>query len=254
MTASPFIVVFALYDRVTQLDFTGPHEVFWRLPGAQCIVASARGGEIHADGGLTISNVQRLADIGHADLICVPGGFGVIEAMGDAEFVRQVRRLADGARYVTSVCTGSLVLGAAGLLRGKRAACHWAWRDLLPTFEATVDEARVVRDGNLITGGGVTAGIDMALTVMADIAGTDHAQAVQLGIEYAPAPPFDCGRPERAAAPVLHAVTERLNRLRADRYAAVQKAAQSMSMRVPADCGDNGGFSTPSPHAGPATA
>ncbi len=226
MSASPFTVVFALYDRVTHLDFTGPHEVFWRLPGAQCVLASARGGTIHADGGLTFANVQRLADIPHADLICVPGGFGVIEAMGDADFVREVRRLADGAQYVTSVCTGSLVLGAAGLLRGKRAACHWAWRELLPAFGATVDEGRVVRDGNLITGGGVTAGIDMALSVMADIAGAEHAQAVQLGIEYAPAPPFDCGRPERAAPHVLEAVTERLNRLRADRYAAVQVAAQ----------------------------
>jgi len=228
MTAAPFIVVFALYDRVTQLDFTGPDEVFWRLPGAQCVMASARGGEIHADGGLTIANVQRLADIPHADLICVPGGFGVIEAIGDADFVREVRRLAQGARYVTSVCTGSLVLGAAGLLRGKRAACHWAWRDLLPTFGATVDTGRVVSDGNLITGGGVTAGIDMALTVMADIAGAEFAQSVQLGIEYAPAPPFDCGRPERAAPQVLEAVTARLDRLRADRYAAVQQAAQRL--------------------------
>lgn len=228
MSATPFIVVFALYDRVTQLDFTGPDEVFWRLPGAQCVMASARGGEIHADGGLTITNVQRLADIAHADLICVPGGFGVIEAMADADFVQEVRRLADGARYVTSVCTGSLVLGAAGLLRGRRAACHWAWRDLLPAFGATVDESRVVRDGNLITGGGVTAGIDMALSVMADIAGAEHAQAVQLGIEYAPAPPFDCGRPERAAPHILQAVTERLDRLRADRYAAVQEAAQRL--------------------------
>ncbi|HJV95877.1 MAG TPA: DJ-1/PfpI family protein [Albitalea sp.] len=226
MTTAPFIVVFALFDRVTQLDFTGPNEVFWRLPGAQCIVASARGGEIRADGGLTIANVQRLADIPHADLICVPGGFGVIEAMGDADFVRELRRLAQGARYVTSVCSGSLVLGAAGLLRGKRAACHWAWRDLLPPFGAIVDEGRVARDGNLITGGGVTAGIDMALTVMADIAGAEYAQSVQLGIEYAPAPPFECGRPELAAPQILQAVTERLERLRADRYAAVEKAAQ----------------------------
>ncbi|SIT47011.1 Isonitrile hydratase [Paraburkholderia ribeironis] len=228
MTASPFIIVFALFDRITQLDFTGPYEVFWRLPGAQCVMASVDGGEIRADGGLTITNVQRLADIAQADLVCVPGGFGVIEAMGDASFVGEVRRLANGARYVTSVCSGSLVLGAAGLLGGKRAACHWAWRDLLPSFGAIMDESRVVRDGNLITGGGVTAGIDMALSVMADIAGAEYAQSVQLGIEYAPAPPFDCGRPERAAPQILRAVTERLDRLRADRYAAVQRAAQKL--------------------------
>lgn len=226
MATSPFIVVFALYDRVTQLDFTGPYEVFWRLPHARCVMASASGGDIRADGGLTIANVQRLADIPNADLVCVPGGFGVIEAMEDSAFIGEVRRLAEGARYVTSVCSGSLVLGAAGLLDGKRAACHWAWRDLLPAFGAIEDEGRVVHDGNVITGGGVTAGIDMALSVMAECAGIEYAQSVQLGIEYAPAPPFDCGSPERADPHIVQAVTERLSRLRADRYAAVQRAAQ----------------------------
>lgn len=230
MTPSPrFTVVFALFDRVTQLDFTGPYEVFWRLPQALCVMASTAGGEIRADGGLTISGVQRLADVPHADLVCVPGGFGVIEAMADAAFLGEVKRLAADARYVTSVCSGSLVLGAAGLLQGKRAACHWAWRELLPPFGATVDEGRVVRDGRLITGGGVTAGIDMALTVMADIAGDEQAQAVQLGIEYAPAPPFDAGRPERAAPGIVEAVTRRLDQLRGDRHAAVRRAALALA-------------------------
>jgi cyclohexyl-isocyanide hydratase len=229
MTAPAFTVVFALFDRVTQLDFTGPYEVFWRLPGAQCVMASVKGGEIRADGGLVVGGVQRLADVAHADLVCVPGGFGVIEAMGDEAFVHEVKRLAAGARYITSVCSGSLVLGAAGLLKGKRAACHWAWRDLLVPLGATVDEDRVVRDGQLITGGGVTAGIDMALAVMADIAGPEQAQAVQLGIEYAPAPPFDCGRPERAAPAIVSAVKSRLDRLRGDRHAAVQRAAAALA-------------------------
>ncbi|WP_176049793.1 DJ-1/PfpI family protein [Burkholderia sp. BCC1644] len=228
MTAAPYVVVFALFKNVTQLDFAGPYEVFLRLPGAQCVMASSTGGTIEADGGLTIANVRRLANIPHADLVCVPGGLGVIEAMGDAEYVRELRRLAEGARYVTSVCTGSLLLGAAGLLRGKRAACHWSWRDLVPAFGATVDEARVVRDGNLITGGGVTAGIDMALTVMAEIAGAVHAQSVQLCIEYAPAPPFDSGRPERAARDILDAVTAQLGRMRMDRYDAVAQAARAL--------------------------
>ncbi|MCA8049579.1 DJ-1/PfpI family protein [Burkholderia arboris] len=228
MTAAPYVVVFALFENVTQLDFAGPYEVFLRLPGAQCVMASSTGGTIEADGGLTIANVRRLADIPHADLVCVPGGLGVIEAMGDAEYVRELRRLADGARYVTSVCTGSLLLGAAGLLRGKRATCHWSWLDLVPAFGATVDDARVVRDGNLITGGGITAGIDMALTVMAEIAGADHAQAVQLSIEYAPAPPFDGGRPERAAPKILEAVTAQLGQMRMDRYDAVKRAAQAL--------------------------
>jgi len=228
MTPPPFVAVFALFDRVTQLDFTGPYEVFWRVPGAQCVMASSRGGEILADGGLRFAGVQRLAEVARADLLCVPGGFGVIEALRDAEYLAQLRRLAAGARYVTSVCSGSVLLGGAGLLQGKRAACHWAWRDLLPPFGATVDQARVVRDGRLITGGGVTAGIDMALTVLADIVGPEQAQAVQLGIEYAPAPPFDCGRPERASPHIVSAVTARLDRLRADRHAAVQQAAAAL--------------------------
>src|SRR5215470_3203094 len=175
-----FIIVFALYPRVTQLDFTGPYEVFWRLPRAECVLASARGGDLEADGGITFAKVRRLADVERCSLICVPGGFGTIEAMEDQELLTQIKRLAANARYVTSVCTGSLVLGAAGLLKGKRAASHWAWRHALSAFGATPDSARVVRDGNIITGGGVTAGIDFALAVMADIAGEDYAQLVQL--------------------------------------------------------------------------
>jgi cyclohexyl-isocyanide hydratase len=224
MTAE-FPVVFALYPRVTQLDFTGPYEVFARLPGARCILASAAGGDLEADGGITFARVRRLAEVERAALICVPGGFGTIEAMEDQELIAQIRRLAMGARYVTSVCTGSLVLGAAGLLKGKRATSHWAWRDALPAFGATPDPARVVRDGNVITGGGVTAGIDMALTVMAEIAGEDHARSVQLGIEYAPAPPFDSGRPELAPPRVLAATQQRYEGVRRARDAAVARAA-----------------------------
>jgi len=224
MTAE-FPVVFALYPRVTQLDFTGPYEVFARLPGARCVLASAAGGDLEADGGITFTGVCRLAEIGRCALICVPGGFGTIEAMEDQELLTQIRRLASGARYVTSVCTGSLVLGAAGLLKGKRATSHWAWRDTLSAFGATPDPARVVRDGNVITGGGVTAGIDMALTVTAEIAGDEYAQSVQLGIEYAPAPPFDSGRPELAPAQILASTQQRYERVRAARDAAVERAA-----------------------------
>lgn len=229
MPATEFTIVFPLFDRVTQLDFTGPYEVFWRLPGARCVIASTEGGAVRADGGLSFAGAQRLGDVAHADLVCVPGGFGVIEAMADPVYLRELRRLAAGARYVTSVCSGSLLLGAAGLLQGRRAACHWAWRELLVPFGATVDEGRVVRDGRFITGGGVTAGIDMALAVMADIVGEQQAQAVQLGIEYAPAPPFDSGRPERAPREVLEAVTSRLDRLRADRHSAVALAAAALA-------------------------
>jgi cyclohexyl-isocyanide hydratase len=219
-----FPIVFALYPCVTQLDFTGPYEVLGRLPGARPILASVAGHSVEADGGMTFSGVQRLADVDDCALLCVPGGFGTVEAMEDTEFLSQIRRLAKHARYVTSVCTGSLLLGAAGLLQGKRAACHWAWRDLLPAFGAVPDPARVVRDGNVITGGGVTAGIDMALTVVAEIAGADFAEVVQLGIEYAPAPPFDAGRPERARPEIVTAARRRLDANRDAREAAARRA------------------------------
>jgi putative intracellular protease/amidase len=218
-------IVFALYPEFTQLDFTGPHQVFCRLPGVTVAVASVAGGSLTVD-GLTFANLDRLADVASCELLCVPGGFGTEQAVLDAELLAQVRRLAAGAAYVTSVCTGSLVLGAAGLLAGKRAACHWAWRDLLPLFGAIPDGARVVRDGNLITGGGVTAGIDFALTVAAEIAGPAVAQAVQLQLEYAPAPPFDAGRPETAPAEVLSRVQARLAKGAAARRAAMEAAAK----------------------------
>jgi cyclohexyl-isocyanide hydratase len=225
-----FPIVFALYPRVTQLDFTGPYEVFARLPGARPILASTTGISVEADGGMTFGQVRRLADVDRCALLCVPGGFGTIEAMEDIEYLDQLRRLAGQAQYVTSVCSGSLLLGAAGLLQGKRAACHWAWRDLLPVFGAVADPARVVRDGNIITGGGVTAGIDMALTVVAEIAGTDFAEVVQLAIEYAPAPPFDAGRPERARPEIVAAARRRLESNREAREAAARRA----SSRLPA--------------------
>jgi cyclohexyl-isocyanide hydratase len=224
--AKDFTVVFALYPRITQLDFTGPLEVFARLPGARCVLASSDGGSIQGDGGITFSNVVRLAEVTDCAVLCVPGGFGTVDAIEDRAYLSQLRRLGASAQFVTSVCTGSLLLAAAGLLQGKRAACHWAWRELLTEFAVIPDAARVVRDGNIITGGGVTAGIDMAFYVMAQIAGPDYAQAVQLAMEYAPEPPFDCGRPERARPEILAAARQRLDAVRAPRDAAVRRAAQ----------------------------
>ncbi len=223
-----FPVVFALYPRITQLDFTGPYEVFARLPGAEVILASREGGTIEGDGGITFANVKKMAEIESCALICVPGGFGTVEAMEDKEFVAQIRRLADGAQYVTSVCTGSLLLGAAGLLKGKEAACHWAWRDLLAHFGATPNPARVVRDGNTISGGGVTAGIDMAFTVMAEIAGEDFAKTIQLALEYAPAPPFQSGRPEIAPAHIVERMQAFNDGNRDMREGAAKRAAAQM--------------------------
>jgi transcriptional regulator GlxA family with amidase domain len=227
--SAAFPVVFALYPRVTQLDFTGPYEVFWRLPGAECILASSTGGDMPVDGGIVFTGVRRLEDVDGCGLICVPGGYGTIEAIEDAAFLAQLRRLAATAQYVTSVCTGSLILGAAGLLKGKRAASHWAWRDALSAFGATPDPARVVRDGNVITGGGVTAGIDMALTVIAEIEGDDFAQSVQLRMEYAPAPPFECGRPELAPKSILDRTLKQYDEMRPIRDAAVHRAAARLA-------------------------
>ncbi len=217
-------IVFALYPGVTHLDFTGPHQFLSRLPGVRVIAASAAGQPIEAD-HLTFANLARLDAIEACDVICVPGGFGCTDAMNDEAFMREVRRLAEGATYVTSVCTGSLILGAAGLLKGRRAACHWAWRQLLPMFGAIPDEGRVVRDGNIITGGGVTAGIDFALTLAAEIAGPQVAQSIQLGLEYAPAPPFNAGRPETAPPEVLEGFKARMAGLLWERQAAVERAA-----------------------------
>ncbi|MEO8812782.1 MAG: DJ-1/PfpI family protein [Caulobacteraceae bacterium] len=217
-------IVFPLFPGVTQLDFTGPHQVFSRLPGARVTVASLDGAPVTAD-GLTFAGLTRLDAIERCDVLCVPGGPGTAGAMEDAAFVAQIRRLAVGAVYVTSVCTGSLILGAAGLLKGRRAACHWGARDLLPVFGAIADDGRVVRDGKVFTGGGVTAGIDFALALAAEIAGRETAEAIQLTLEYAPAPPFAAGRPETAPPQVLARVKALMARTAPDRRAAAERAA-----------------------------
>ena len=217
-------IVFAIYPGVTHLDFTGPHQVLVRTPNAEVIVASQGGQDIHAE-GLTFCGLADLSAIERCDVLCVPGGFGCTDALLSEPFMAEIRRLGAGAKYLTSVCTGSLILAAAGFLKGKRAACHWAWRDLLTPFGAIVDEGRVVRDGDIITGGGVTAGIDFALVLLAELAGEAFAQAIQLSLEYAPAPPFNAGRPELAPPQVLAAVKARLEPLIDPRIAAAAQAA-----------------------------
>jgi cyclohexyl-isocyanide hydratase len=224
MTA-PVIIVFPVFPGVTQLDFTGPYQVLVRTPGTQLIVASVGGAPV-GSAGLTFSNLARLEEVERCDVICVPGG-NVSEAMQDDVLVANIRRLALGARYITSVCTGSLILGAAGLLQGKRSACHWAYRDLLPIFGAIPDAARVVRDGNFISGGGVTAGIDFALTLAAELTDERTAQAVQLALEYAPSPPFEAGRPDLAPPDVLVQVQER--------YASALTLQRAVAEQIAAD-------------------
>jgi transcriptional regulator GlxA family with amidase domain len=222
--AEPIRIVFAIYPGMTQLDFTGPFEVLKRVPNAETLVASAAGGAVEAE-GLTFAGTRRLAEIADCTVICVPGGLVATAMALDVDFVAEIKRLASTARYVTSVCTGSLILGAAGLLKGKRVACHWAWRDLLPLFGAIPDPGRVVRDGHVITGGGVTAGIDFALTVAAELAGPDFAQTLQLGLEYAPAPPFNAGRPELALPGIVAAYRAVMEKIAPQRRAEAQAAA-----------------------------
>jgi transcriptional regulator GlxA family with amidase domain len=222
-----FIIVFAIWPGMTHLDFTGPHQFLSRAPNSQTIVASPPGGAVDAE-GLVFADTVRIADVRSCDLICVPGGVGAAKMAQDQEFIRELRRLALGARYITSVCTGSLILGAAGLLMGKRAACHWAWRDMLPLFGAIPDPSRVARDGNIITGGGVTAGIDFALAVLAEIAGEEVAQTIQLGLEYAPSPPFDSGRPELAPPSVRARYESIRQKMLATRRAEAEEAARMM--------------------------
>jgi cyclohexyl-isocyanide hydratase len=232
MSDQQTVIVFALFPGVTQLDFTGPYQMLCALPGASVILASREGGNITSNEGITFAGLRRLADIPACDVVCVPGGRGVTDnAIKDEVFLDELRRLAGTARYVTSVCTGSLALGAAGLLRGKRAACHWAWRDLLVPFGAIPDAGRVVRDGNVVTGGGVTAGIDFALSLVAEIAGAETAQTIQLQIEYAPAPPFDAGVPETAPPAILARVRERMAGVAAQRRGAVEAAAARLAAR-----------------------
>ncbi len=220
--ADKFRTVFILYPRLTQLDFTGPYEVLARMPNAEVIIASKDGGELKTEMGLTFANLHPLADIDRADMIMIPGGPGQTEAMQDQAFMTEVKRLGESAQYVTSVCTGSLILAAAGLLNGKRAGSHWAYRELLAMFGAIPDDARVVRDGNAVTGGGVTAGIDIALTIVADLAGEKVAKMIQLAIEYAPAPPFNCGRPETADAETIAAVKHLFSGFAAERREAIE--------------------------------
>ncbi len=199
-----------VFPNVQQLDLTGPYEMFASAPGVKVHLVWKDLAPVTASTGLMLQPTIAFADCPQLDVICIPGGGGVNPLLNDGAVLDFVRRQAAHARYVTSVCTGSLVLGAAGLLRGKRATSHWNARDLLARFGAIPVNARVVRDGNIFTAGGVTAGIDFGLTVVADLFGQEVAQAVQLQLEYAPAPPFESGTPESAPAQVLADVKVKL--------------------------------------------
>jgi len=211
------VVGLLVFPRVQQLDLTGPYEVFASMPETRVELISKTLEAVVSATGLILTPTVTFAICPQLDVLCVPGGAGVNALLTDSETLTFIKRQASGARYVTSVCTGALVLGAAGLLQGKRATTHWAAHDLLAAFGAIPTQGRVVRDGTLLTGGGVTAGIDFALTLAAELAGQAAAEAVQLGLEYAPAPPFSAGTPDSAPSDVVRVVRQRFSATRRER-------------------------------------
>ncbi len=213
------------FDDMLLLDLVGPWEVFSSVPWAQVHLVAPRAGPVRAAKGLRIEPTSTYADCPPLDVVCVPGGPGVAALMEDESTLAFLRRQAGGARVVSAVCTGSLVLGAAGLLRGRRATCHWLSLPLVAAFGATPVHDRIVEDGPLITGGGVTAGIDFGLHVVARLWGQAVAERVQLGLEYAPAPPFDSGSPLRAPRVRVDEVQQASAPMQAAREAVVARAA-----------------------------
>lgn len=221
-----FTVGFVIFPDLTQLDFTGPLQVLSRLPQSATHIVAKSTAPVPSDCGLGLVPTHTFANCPVLDLICIPGGSeGVAGIINDHETIGFVRKQAAVAKYVTSVCTGAFVLGVAGLLKGRRATTHWAYTDLLPLVGATHEKARTVKDGNVITGGGVTAGIDFGLSVVAEIAGEATAKKIQLGIEYDPAPPFDSGHPDKAPILKSELMSARYDSFRAMYRERIERAA-----------------------------
>ncbi|MDE0173189.1 MAG: DJ-1/PfpI family protein [Defluviicoccus sp.] len=224
-----FQIGLLLFPDITQLDLTGPYEVFTKFPETDVHLVWKTLDPVRAAGGIRLLPTTVFADCPSLDLICVPGGAGMNPLLNDEETLDFVRRQASGARYVTSVCTGSLVLGAAGLLGGKRATTHWMSLPMLSAFGCEPVAERVVVDGGTITGGGVTAGIDFALTIAGELFGAETARRIQLAIEYDPRPPYDAGSPARADASLVAATREASAARQAEREAAVERAAARLA-------------------------
>ncbi|MCO5129181.1 MAG: DJ-1/PfpI family protein [Xanthobacteraceae bacterium] len=226
----PVNVGFLLFPQVTQLDFTGPLQVLSRLPGARIHLVWKRIEPVPSDTVLMLHPTVTFADCPQLDVICVPGGFGTDALMDDQETLDFLRRQAAGARYVTSVCTGALVLGAAGLLQGYRATTYWAAVDNLSSFGAMPVRTRVCVDRDRITGGGVTAGIDFGLTVAAVLSDQKTAESIQLMLEYNPQPPFNAGSPDTAPADVLAMLREKMAPSVARRRESSRRAAARLGL------------------------
>jgi len=226
---APLQIGLVLFPWVTQLDFTGPLQVFSSVPGAQLHLIWKRIEPVPSDSVMMLTPTATFADCPQLDVICVPGGFGTDDMINDEEMLGFLRKQAEGARYVTSVCTGSLVLGAAGLLRGYRAATHWTAMEYLAAFGATAAKTRVCVDRNRVTGGGVTAGIDFALTLVSLLTDRQTAQAIQLRLEYNPAPPFNAGSPDTAPPEILAFMKEKIAPAQARRVEKINRAAARLA-------------------------
>jgi cyclohexyl-isocyanide hydratase len=223
--SAPLQIGLLLFPKLTQLDLTGPLQVFSSLPGAKVHLIWKRLEPVPSDSVLVLTPTMTFADCPQLDVICVPGGAGTDDMVNDEEMLDFLRRQAERAKYVTSVCTGSLVPGAAGLLRGYRATTHWTAMELLAPFGATPAKTRVCMDRNRVTGGGVTAGIDFALTLVSILADRQTAEAIQLRLEYNPAPPFSAGSPDTAPPEILALLEERIAPFRKRRKEANARAA-----------------------------
>jgi putative intracellular protease/amidase len=214
-------IAFVLYDGFTALDAVGPYEVLSRLPGAQVkFVATEPGPKITETHSLTMVADHSLADVPEPEILMVPGGFGTRALLEDQELLDWLRSVHENSTWTTSVCTGSLLLGAAGILRGVRATSHWAVVDRLAAYGAIPTRERVVEEGKIVTAAGVSSGIDMGIRLAERIAGEDMAKAIQLGIEYDPDPPFDAGSPDRAPAHIVEALKGVLDQAEANAQAA----------------------------------
>jgi cyclohexyl-isocyanide hydratase len=227
--AEPVQIGILLYPDVTQLDATGPAQVLCRVPGARLHMIWKTRDPVPTDAGFSIVPTTTFAECPQLDVICVPGGVGTDDMVNDDEMLDFLRRQAKGAKYVTSVCTGSLVLGAAGLLQGYRATTHWSAMDHLAPFGATPTKTRVCVDRNRVTGGGVTAGIDFALTLVSLLVDRQTAEAIQLRLEYNPAPPFNAGSPDTAPPEVLALMKAKIAPFQQRRGEAVQRAAARLA-------------------------
>lgn len=226
--AKPFTIGMIIFNDMTNQDFVGPHDAFSRVSAAQVHVLARTLDPVTTDSRLRVLPQMTLKDAPMLDMLFIGGGGGTTKLMEDREHIEFLRARAPTAQYITSVCTGALVLGAAGLLKGYKAATHWAAMDILPVFGAEPVRKRVVIDRNRITGGGVTAGIDFGLTVIGKLWGHDLAQTLQLGMEYAPEPPYNSGSPATAPAEILKRTTAMLARMTNERLEVAKRVAASL--------------------------